>query len=58
MLYPNEEQVRLTIRGWRTCGLSWLDAHLWSFAEFHHIPTLYSEDFQQRREAYDQRVTD
>jgi predicted nucleic acid-binding protein len=49
VLYPNEEQVRLAIRGWRTYGLCWLDAHLWSFAEYHQIPTLYSEDFQHRR---------
>lgn len=49
VLYPCEEQVRLALRGWRTYGLSWFDAHLWSFAEFYGIETLYSEDFQHGR---------
>lgn len=43
------EQYRLAIRGWRTYGLSWFDAHLWSFAEHHGLDTIYSEDFQHGR---------
>ncbi|MGC9451635.1 MAG: PIN domain-containing protein [Oceanipulchritudo sp.] len=49
VLYPNETMFRLALRGWRTYGLNWFDAHLWSFAEFHGIQTLYSEDFQHNR---------
>lgn len=49
VLYPNEAIVRLAVRGWRTYGLSWFDAHLWSHAEYHGIDILYSEDFQHGR---------
>jgi len=49
VLYPCEGQVRLALRGWRTYGLSWFDAHLWSHAEFYDAGTLYSEDFQSGR---------
>jgi predicted nucleic acid-binding protein len=49
ILYPSEGQVRLAVRGWRTYGFSWFDAHLWSFAELHSIDVLYSEDFQHGR---------
>jgi len=30
-------------------GMSWFDAHLWSFAEYYHIEQIYSEDFQHQR---------
>jgi predicted nucleic acid-binding protein len=49
LLYPCEAQLRLAVRGWRTYGLSWFDAHLWSHAEYYQIDTLYSEDFQHER---------
>ena len=49
ILYPNEAMVRLALRGWRAYGLNWFDAHLWSYAEFHGIDILYSEDFQHER---------
>ena len=49
ILYPNEAMLRLALRGWRTYGLNWFDAHLWSYAEFHGIDILYSEDFQHDR---------
>ena len=49
VLYPSEAQVRLALRGWLTYGLSWLDAHLWSFAELNGLAVLYSEDFQHDR---------
>jgi predicted nucleic acid-binding protein len=49
ILYPCEAQVRIALRGWRTYGLSWFDAHIWSFAEYYGFDTLYSEDFQHDR---------
>jgi predicted nucleic acid-binding protein len=49
VLYPCEAQVRLALRGCLTYGLSWFDAHLWSFAELNGIDVLYSEDFQHDR---------
>lgn len=50
VLYPKREQFLVALRGWRTYGFSWFDAHLWSFAEFYQIGILYSEDFQHQRE--------
>jgi predicted nucleic acid-binding protein len=49
VLYPRQEQFVTALRGWRTYGLSWFDAHLWSFAEHYQIDQLYSEDFQHDR---------
>lgn len=49
VLYPRQEQFVTALRGWRTYGLSWFDAHLWSFAEHYQIELLYSEDFQHDR---------
>jgi predicted nucleic acid-binding protein len=49
VLYPREGQFYTALRGWRTYGLSWFDAHLWSFAEHYQIERLYSEDFQHDR---------
>ena len=49
VLYPRQEQFFTALRGWRTYGLSWFDAHLWSFAEHYQIDHLYSEDFQHDR---------
>jgi predicted nucleic acid-binding protein len=49
VLYPTEAQVRLAVRGWLTYGLSWFDAHLWSFAEVNGVDVLYSEAFQHDR---------
>jgi predicted nucleic acid-binding protein len=49
VLYPRREQFVTALRGWRTYGLSWFDAHLWSFAEHYKVDILYSEDFQHDR---------
>jgi predicted nucleic acid-binding protein len=49
ILHSCSSQVRLAIRGWRTYGLSWFDAHLWSFAEYYGAERIYSEDFQHKR---------
>jgi predicted nucleic acid-binding protein len=29
--------------------MSWFDAHLWAYAEYFGLTTLYSEDFQTGR---------
>lgn len=47
--YPCAGQIKLAIRGWRSYGLSWFDAHLWSFAEYYGADILVSEGFQHGR---------
>jgi len=49
VLYPDEELVRVAIRGAATYGLSWFDAHLWAYAERFGMDTLWSEDFENGR---------
>ncbi len=49
VLYPDEELVRVAIRGAATYGLSWCDAHLWAYAERFGLDTLWSEDFENGR---------
>ena len=49
VLYPDEELVRIAIRGAATYGLSWFDAHLWAYAERFGLDTLWSEDFEDGR---------
>jgi predicted nucleic acid-binding protein len=49
VLYPNEEILRLALRGAAAYQLSWFDAHMWAFAEYHGLETLVSEDFQHGR---------
>lgn len=49
VLYPDEDVVRLALRGAATYGLSWFDAHLWAYAERHGLEELVSEDFQHDR---------
>ena len=49
ILYPNEAVLRTALRGAAAYGLSWFDAHLWSYAEVHGIEELLSEDFQHER---------
>lgn len=49
VLYPDEELVRVAIRGAATYGLSWFDAHLWAYAERFGLDTLWSEDFEDGR---------
>lgn len=56
VLYPKQEQFLVALRGWRTYGFSWFDAHLWSFAEFYRFDVLYSEDFQHQRDYGSVRV--
>jgi predicted nucleic acid-binding protein len=49
VLYPDEELVRVAIRGAATYGLSWFDAHMWAYAERFGLDTLWSEDFENGR---------
>jgi predicted nucleic acid-binding protein len=49
VLYPDEELVRIAIRGAATYRLSWLDAHLWAYAERFGLDVLWSEDFEDGR---------
>ena len=45
VLYPTESLVRTAIRGVATYQLSWLDAHLWAYAEHYGLDEIVSEDF-------------
>jgi predicted nucleic acid-binding protein len=49
VLYPDEELIRIAIRGAATYRLSWFDAHLWAYAERFGLDTLWSEDFENGR---------
>lgn len=49
VLYPDEELVRVAIRGAATYRLAWFDAHLWAYAERFGLETLWSEDFEHGR---------
>lgn len=49
VLYPNEALVRTALRGAAAYQLSWLDAHLWAYAEHFGLSELWSEDFQHDR---------
>ena len=49
VLYPNDEIVRLALRGMAAYQLHWFDAHMWAFAEHHGLEELISEDFQHGR---------
>ncbi|MDP2321984.1 MAG: PIN domain-containing protein [Acidobacteriota bacterium] len=45
VVFPDEEVLRMAIRGAATYGLSWFDAHLWAYAERFGLDTIFSEDF-------------
>ncbi len=49
VLYPNEELLRLALRGQAAYPLSWFDAHMWAYAEHYGLLRLVSEDFQSGR---------
>ncbi len=49
ILYPNEQIVRLAVRGSATYRLSWFDAHIWAYAEYYALEQILSEDFQHGR---------
>jgi predicted nucleic acid-binding protein len=49
VLYPDQELVRIALRGAAAYELSWFDAHLWAYAERFGLAELLSEDFQHGR---------
>lgn len=49
VIYPDDAVLRMALRGAAAYGLSWLDAHIWAYAEVHGIRELLSEDFQHGR---------
>lgn len=49
VLYPDEQVLRMALRGMPAYGLSWFDAHLWAYAECNGIGEIISEDFQHGR---------
>lgn len=58
VLYPNEEVLRLALRGAAAYQLNWFDANLWAYAEHHGLRVLYSEDFEHGRTYGSVRVVD
>ena len=49
VLYPDDDLVRVALRGAAAYQLSWFDAHLWAHAERYGMDVLFSEDFQDGR---------
>ncbi|MBI4456925.1 MAG: PIN domain-containing protein [Acidobacteria bacterium] len=49
VLYSNGQLLRTALRGAAAYQLSWLDAHLWAYAEHFGLDELWSEDFQHDR---------
>jgi predicted nucleic acid-binding protein len=49
VLYPDQELVRIALRGTAAYQISWFDAHMWAYAERYGLGQLLSEDFQHGR---------
>ena len=49
VLFPDEELVRIALRGAAAYQLAWFDAHLWAYAERYGVQELISEDFEDGR---------
>lgn len=49
VLYPDEELLRIAIRGAATYQLAWFDAHLWAYAERYGLSEIHTEDFEHGR---------
>ena len=49
VLYPDEDVLRLALRGAATYALAWFDAHMWAYAERFGLDTIWSEDFEHNR---------
>lgn len=58
ILYPDEGMVWTALRGMAAYRLSWLDAHLWAYAERYGMGPIFSEDFQHGRRYGTVRVQD
>lgn len=49
VLYPDEDLLRIALRGAAAYQLSWFDAHMWAYAERFGVAELVSEGFQHGR---------
>lgn len=49
VLFPDQELVRIALRGAAAYELSWFDAHMWAYAERFGLTELVSEDFEHGR---------
>jgi predicted nucleic acid-binding protein len=49
ILYPDDEIVRTALRGMAAYQMSWLDAHLWAYAECLGLEEILTENFQEGR---------
>lgn len=49
VLYPTEAVFRTALRGAALYKLSWLDAHLWAYADENGLDPIWSEDFEDGR---------
>jgi len=49
VLFPDEELLRIALRGAAAYQLSWFDAHMWAYAERYGLAELVSENFQHGR---------
>ena len=49
VLYPTASLLRTAIRAVATYQLSWLDAHMWAYAERYGLGEILSEDFSDGR---------
>ena len=47
VLYPTESMLRTAIRAVATYRLSWMDAHMWAYAEHYGLDEILSEDFSE-----------
>jgi predicted nucleic acid-binding protein len=47
--YPDDNVLRLALRGHATYGLSWWEAHVWAYAERYELSPFWTEDFQHGR---------
>ncbi len=58
VLFPDDELLRVALRGAAAYQLSWFDAHMWAYAERFGLPELLSEDFEHGRLYGTVRVVD
>ena len=49
VLYPDDELLRIALRGAAAYQLAWFDAHMWAYAERYGVDELLSEDFEDGR---------
>ena len=49
ILYPDRAVVRTALLAAGALGLSWLDAHLWAYAEVNGLDEILTEDFEHGR---------